>query len=110
VPARRARRRGQALQRAQIEHLIADGDAAAEVLALRARRKAQNGRFWIGKSLAGAFAELTQLLSFGSCVALIAIMDMEVKSAAAQGPRRPRGAGVAKSGAKFFFRPRHTCT
>src|SRR6266576_6049668 len=45
--------------------------------ALRARRKAQNGRFWIGKSPAGAFAEPTQLPSAGSWVASIAFRDTD---------------------------------
>src|SRR5215813_10371093 len=33
-----------------------------------ARRNRPNGRFWIGKSVAGSFAESTQLVNDGSCV------------------------------------------
>jgi len=32
------------------------------------RRKTPKGRFWIGNSQPGAFADSTQLLSAGSCV------------------------------------------
>src|SRR2546422_10617564 len=45
--------------------------------ALRARRKAQNGRFCSGKSPAGAFAEPTQLPSAGAWGASIAFTDTD---------------------------------
>jgi hypothetical protein len=34
-------------------------------------RKMPKGRFWIGKSVSGAFADSTQLSSAGSCVSSI---------------------------------------
>jgi hypothetical protein len=39
-----------------------------------ARRNTPNGRFWIGKSLVGSLAELTQLFSPGSWVSFSRIM------------------------------------
>jgi hypothetical protein len=41
---------------------------------LPAVRKRPKGRFWIGKSVPAALAEATQLRSFGSWVALSAVM------------------------------------
>ena len=40
----------------------------ARLRVVPARRKRPNGRFWIGKSLAGSLADSTQLRSAGSCV------------------------------------------
>src|SRR6185436_5050527 len=42
------------------------------------RLKMPNGRFWIGKSQPGWFADSTQLVSAGSCVASKAIPDLVV--------------------------------
>src|SRR5947208_3367835 len=58
--------------------------------ALRARRKAQNGRFCSGKSPAGVFAEPTQLPSAGSWVALIAFTDAVRLGSGATPPGRRR--------------------
>src|SRR6188474_2753249 len=54
------------------------------------RRKTPNGRFWIGKSLAGSLADSTQLFSSGSWVAFEAIPDFVV--ALLQRLRLQRGA------------------
>ena len=58
------------------------------------RRNTPNGRFWIGKSVAGTFADPTQLLRAGSWVSLICCIDVsspvigDAAVAIAEQPRR----------------------
>ena len=95
----------QPVQCAQVQHLIADGDTAAEALpAARAPEGAE--RQVLNRKIAGGRVRGADPTAQRRVVRGVDRVQRHV--GAAQAPRRPRGAAGAASGAKCFFRPRHT--